>query len=50
MSMNLWMNLWYSILILSTTSFAAMLLFISLGAFRELKEMLDELRGGREAN
>ena len=48
MSMNLWMYLWYGILILSIASFATMLLIVSLGAFRELKEMLDELRGSHE--
>ena len=43
--MNGWMKLWYGLLILSCGSFAVMLLVITAGAFRELKETLEELRG-----
>ena len=50
MSLNLWMYLWYGILVLSIVSFASMLVFISLGAFRELKETLNELRDSHDAN
>ncbi len=42
--MNAWMTLWTGLLVFSMIGFLVLLITVSAGAVRELRQMLDELR------
>jgi hypothetical protein len=44
--MSGWMILWVTLLFAGFTGMVGLLLFVTVGAFRELRESLEELRAG----